>query len=123
HAYRSRVPSMEKSSSTSASSRRGESMTDRWLIVALLGCLIPTFGCTKVPAVRFVNAPIVWEVDDRRDVPVKPYERPYYPMARKIGHGYAYHLTDTMSAEPPRRALDVNALGEVPDSTWFTNRI
>lgn len=98
-------------------------MTDRWLIVALLGCLIPTFGCTKVPAVRFVNAPIVWEVDDRRDVPVKPYERPYYPMARKIGHGYAYHLTDTMSAEPPRRALDVNALGEVPDSTWFTNRI
>ena len=32
-------------------------------------------------------------------------------------------LTRAMELPPPRRALGVNALDDVPDSTWFTNRI
>ena len=42
-------------------------------VFVLAGCATPS-----VPSVRFVNAPIVWEVDDRRDVPVKPKERAYH---------------------------------------------
>lgn len=89
-----------------------------WLAVSL-AC-----GCASgaSPVTRFENAPIVWHVADRRPIP-KPEE---------IGHGG--HRADveaflrapilhTLSVPEPSLARNVNALGEVPDSTWFTNRI
>lgn len=76
-----------------------------------------------VPDVRFVNAPIAWEVDDRRDVPTKPMKRNYYSEPYHLQHGLVHHVSDPLRLEAPARAQNVNALGEVPDSTWFTNRI
>jgi hypothetical protein len=82
-------------------------------------------GCSHhapVPQVRFANAPPVAAVNDRLDIP-RPKQREF---ARLLYHfdGSFYRLV-TRGLELPRarRALGVNALDEVPDSTWFTNRI
>jgi hypothetical protein len=80
-------------------------------------------GSATVPGVRFANAPAVAAVDDRLDVPRAPKPREFYVnlyhwdaiLQRRIERG--------LELPRPQRALGVNALDEVPDSTWFTNRI
>ncbi len=71
---------------------------------------------------RFKDQPIVWQVDDDRDI-AEPAEREYY--------AYPY-FADVLVIDQASRALElhddepahnINALGEVPDSTWFENRI
>ncbi len=83
------------------------------LIIALAAC-----GASPISSVRFRNAPPVMVVDDRRDVPVAPSERTYH---KRSYHFDSYYLL--MTRDRPGRALGVNSLDEVPDSTWFTNRI
>jgi len=88
----------------------------------LLLALVTACGASSpIGPVRFANAPAVWKVDDRQNVPETPktndylrasyYVESFYRLARR-------HLR----AERDRRALGTNALDEVPDSTWFTNR-
>jgi hypothetical protein len=76
-----------------------------------------------VPDVRFANAPPVTVVDDRRDVPVKPAERRFVRTLYHFDGSFYRLITRGLEVPRPRRALGVNALDEVPDSTWFTNRI
>jgi hypothetical protein len=88
-------------------------------IAALAACAPPP----GLPAVRFANAPPVLAVDDRLDVPTPPAPR---EVVMDVYHwdGVVQRRIDRGLALPrPRRALGVNALDEVPDSTWFTNRI
>jgi hypothetical protein len=91
----------------------------RWALaaIALTGC------AQRVPEVRFLNAPIAWEVDDRHDVPSKPEVHAYYSGVYHLEHGLVYHFTDPMAVRGRTHAENVNALDEVPDSTWFHNRI
>ena len=92
----------------------------RWLLccAALAGCA----SRPESPPVRFANAPAAAVVDDRRDVPRRPKPRRF---VRGLQRTDAYLSLVTRPLELPRqrRALGVNALDEVPDSTWFTNRI
>ena len=75
-----------------------------------------------VPPARFANAPAATRVNDQRDVAEKPAEREFLHsvyhydglVQRRLGR--AFELPRT------QRALGTNALDEVPDSTWFTNR-
>ena len=93
----------------------------RWSLVCALVLLACAPSQPRGP--RFANRPIVWRVDDRVDVPVKPKPRPF---AQKVYYfdAYIYNPVARALAVPRRiHALDVNALDEVPDSTWFTNRI
>jgi hypothetical protein len=90
-----------------------------WL-VALAACASdpPAF-----PTVRFANQPIVWIVDDHRDT----HARPTDPVAL-IKYDFYYRsfqkpLTKSLELRRAERARGVNALDEVPDSSWFTNRI
>jgi hypothetical protein len=86
-----------------------------WVALASLGA-----GCAT--RARFEDTPIVWYADDRRDIP--------QPKPRDFSHlGY---LSDIVVMRRTTRALelrdleparDTNALDEVPNSTWFTNRI
>jgi hypothetical protein len=88
-------------------------------IVALLAAC----GAPAHRGPRFANAPIVWRVDDQKDVPEKPAPRPF---AEKIYFFDAFvydPVAHALRVPPPRHAMDVNALDEVPDSTWFENRI
>lgn len=89
-----------------------------WILVVIAAC---GGSSSHVGPVRFANAPAVWKVDDRRDVPQVPkvnlylrtsyYVESFYRLARRY-----------LRVERDRRALGTNALDEVPDSTWFTNR-
>lgn len=89
-----------------------------WILVVLAGCASST-----VPGARFANAPPVERVDDRRDVPTKPAKRPYSQWLYFFdGHVYG-PMRRVLALDEPQRALGVNSLDEVPDSTWFTNRI
>ncbi|HUS66199.1 MAG TPA: hypothetical protein VMZ28_16715 [Kofleriaceae bacterium] len=74
-------------------------------------------------AVRFQNRAPVWVVDDRRDVPEKPAERKFFKALYHFDGVFYERLDRALELRPVRRAQSTNALDEVPDSTWFTNRI
>ncbi len=86
--------------------------------VALAGC-----ARAEIPSVRFANAPAVAAVDDRRDVATPPAKRLYLRELYFLDAGFYRPIVRALELSAPRRALGVNALDEVPDSTWFTNRI
>ncbi|HEU4733395.1 MAG TPA: hypothetical protein VFT22_36130 [Kofleriaceae bacterium] len=91
-------------------------------MIALL-VLASCASTPEVPAVRFANAPAVRVVDDRRDVAAKPSEREFIHSLYHYDGVVQRRLTRAMELPRDRRSLAVNALDEVPDSTWFTNRI
>jgi hypothetical protein len=88
----------------------------RGLAIAL--CLAP-MACG---APRFKDQPIVWQVDDGRNIP-EPEENEFLAL-KYYGEIFATRRI-TRSLDIPNRepAHNTNALDEVPDSTWFTNRI
>ena len=88
--------------------------------------LVVIAGCgasAPVPAVRFANAPPVTVINDRVHVPRKPAETEYDRLLDNFDGSFHRLLTHELELERPARARGVNALDEVPDSTWFTNRI
>ena len=90
-------------------------------LVAMVGALAACSG-SRVGPVRFANAPPVWRVNDRHDVPTKPRMLPFMRYSYHFDSYYKRALRG-MALERDRRALGVNSFDEVPDSTWFTNRI
>jgi hypothetical protein len=57
--------------------------------------------------------------DDRLDVPEKPAELELSDMYDRFGHMFKDWGASPIGSE----AANVNTLDEVPDSTWFTNRL
>jgi hypothetical protein len=88
------------------------------LILVVVAC-----SSARIPSVRFANAPAVTVVDDRRDVRVKPAKRIDWRLLGVYDGSFHRRVTRALELPAARRALGVNALDEVPDSTWFTNRI
>lgn len=75
-----------------------------------------------VPGPRFANAPPVTVVTDRRDIaPPKPHETRV--QLYMFDGSFTRPVTHPFELEQKQRALGVNSLDEVPDSSWFTNRI
>ena len=72
---------------------------------------------------RFHNQAPVWRVNDRTPLAAPPKEREYNRWLYHADGFVVRRATRAMDLEEDVRAADVNALGEVPDSTWFTNRI
>jgi hypothetical protein len=65
---------------------------------------------------RFYADDPLWQDDDRRDI----------PKVEKWNLSPTYDLVENTFGNPARSrgpALNTNTLGEVPDSSWFTNRI
>jgi hypothetical protein len=91
----------------------------RRLLVLLAACS----SVPRVPAARFANAPIVVAVNDRLDVPKPPHERMFFEDVYQYDGLVQRRLVRALSLPAPSRAVGTNALDEVPDSTWFTNRI
>jgi hypothetical protein len=101
--------------------RRAAAIAAAAALAAALGCA--SHAGSAVSGARFANRPAVWRVDDRADVPRPPAQRPF---AEKIYFFDAYvydPVAHRLRLPGPRHALDVNALDEVPDSSWFENRI
>jgi hypothetical protein len=95
-------------------------IASRHSVLALLVVAACSHGTAG--GVRFANRPPVWEVDDRRDTP-KPKKLSWYPSADPFHASVTRPITYAMEFRTPTRAANVNAVGGVPDSTWFVNRI
>jgi hypothetical protein len=65
----------------------------------------------------------VLAVNDRHDVPKPPAEREFVRWLYNFDGQFHRRVTRALELHRPQRALGVNALDEVPNSTWFTNRI
>jgi len=90
------------------------------LVLALVaGCACPSL----VGPARFKNASIAWRVNDHADVPKTPASRPFAEKVYYVDANIYRPVAAALELPSPRHALDVNALDEVPDSSWFENRI
>ncbi|MBV8757089.1 MAG: hypothetical protein JO257_07440 [Deltaproteobacteria bacterium] len=90
------------------------------------GILLLLAACSaaaRVPPARFANAPAVDAVNDRLDVPDPPSKRVFFEHLYHYDGLVQRRMTRALELHPPTRARGTNALDEVPDSTWFTNRI
>ena len=86
-------------------------------LVVLLGV-----GCAAAPR-RFALAPPLWEDDDRAPVATRPSKYVSGLVADGADQMFLRKLSDLAASHDPGEALNVNALDEVPNSAWFTNRI
>ena len=87
-----------------------------WLILPLLGSFW-ILDCNIASAQKFRSDDPIWKDDDALNIPT--------PKRRSLADYYDF-LENTFF-EPgekvqQQRALNINTLGEVPDSSWFTNR-
>lgn len=77
-------------------------------------------GCASTP--RFRDQPPVWRVDDTRDIAqVEPRGFFVYQYAADII--LLRRTTRALELRATTAARNTNSLDEVPDSSWFTNRI
>lgn len=79
-------------------------------------------GCSSQPR-RFPLADALWEDRDRNHVPKKPDEYFSGLIADGADKMVLRPLARAFSMPLRREADNVNALDEVPNSSWFTNRI
>lgn len=82
-------------------------------------------GAATPPAgtLRFKNEAPVWVVGDKTPLAAQPAEREYNRTLYHVDGFVVRSVTRTLDFPDKGRALDVNSLDEVPDSSWFTNRI
>lgn len=85
------------------------------LATSLMSC------ATAGGSVRFENRDPVWRVADRHPIP-KPDEREQVFTDLFVAL-FRAPILDGLSFPGFERAENINSLGEVPDSTWWTNRI
>ncbi len=103
----------------------------RTLLVSLVSLVsvasaLSTAACGHAPpagTLRFKNEPVVWAVGDKVPFAAKPAEREYNRTLYHVDGFVVRSVTRALDFPAKGRALDVNALDEVPDSSWFTNRI
>lgn len=93
------------------------------LIAGAAGLLASCGSSSPVGAIRFHPQAPVWRVDDKTPLAAAPKERKPLRYLYKVDSTFARRTTRAMELRDEVHAHDVNALDEVPDSTWFTNRI
>ncbi len=95
-----------------------------WMVVMAVAATLLGPGCAtrRASALRFANQPIVWEVNDSKPLVQEVRNRPFtMTLYRLESVGSSYD--EGLRIHGKSRARDINALGEVPNSTWFRNRI
>ncbi len=90
---------------------------------AACAALLVCAGCAATSGrVRFADRPVVWAVNDRADIP-RPSKRTYLKDTDYYDQVVLHQVTRWLALPDRHPAADINALDEVPDSTWFINRI
>jgi hypothetical protein len=87
------------------------------LVLLLVACTSSAHG------VRYANRPAVTAVADRADTPTQPAPRPFAHALYHFRGFFVRRFERGLALRRVQPSLGVNALDEVPDSTWFTNRI
>jgi hypothetical protein len=85
-------------------------------ITSETGLLAQKSGRVHVDTRRYYPDDPLWQDDDRRDI----------APVQKVDLSATYDLVENSFGKPSRSrgaALNTNTLGEVPDSSWFTNRL
>ena len=94
------------------------------LLAVALGAALPACGApATVGELRFHNQPPIWVVNDRRNLTAEPEEEKFYKSLYHFDGVWHKRIDRWMQMRRVRRATSTNSLDEVPDSTWFTNRI
>jgi len=94
-----------------------------WVFLVLWYFCVVSCGSvpTKEGEALFNQAPIVWSVDDQKNIE-EPEETEFW-LADYFDLFVTRSMTRTLELRTDQPALDTNALDEVPNSSWFTNRI
>ncbi|MCA9670411.1 MAG: hypothetical protein KC503_32670 [Myxococcales bacterium] len=92
-----------------------------WLFVAAVAVL--QLSCSSTQVRRFALADPLWEDSDRNAVSKRPGEY-YTGLASDVADKTVFRpLSRLFLFDFPGDAKNVNAIDEVPNSSWFTNRI
>lgn len=91
-------------------------------LVCLLSVQIAGCGAGPLTSLRFENRDPVWRVDDRQPIAL-PAELEVLGLSSDVESQVRTEILHDMAVYEPRLADNINSLGEVPDSTWFENRI
>ena len=92
----------------------------RRLVTLASGLALALAACGHAP--RFKDQPVVWAVDDTRDIP-QPEEQRWRPKRYFVDVLAFRKLTRILQIKVKQPAKNTNALDEVPDSSWWNNRI
>lgn len=95
----------------------GLSLTRAVVVVAAAALL---GGCAHAP--RFKDQSVVWKVDDAQAI-AEPEENEYLKLQYFADVFALRRLDRALELRDHEPAHNTNALDEVPDSTWFQNRI
>jgi hypothetical protein len=85
-----------------------------WLLFLLAS------GCGAAPVFR--DQPPVWHVNDTEDIP-EPEEREFHPKVYFANIFVVDALDRALELRDEEAAWNTNSLDEVPNSSWFENRI
>ncbi|HMK74456.1 MAG TPA: hypothetical protein VK454_14005 [Myxococcaceae bacterium] len=92
-------------------------------IAAGLALLLLQLVACSAPIRPYSTKPIVWKDDDERPFEKKPevYLSPL--IWNGTDHLIFLPMSNALSVKTGKESVDVNAVDEVPDSAWFTNRL
>jgi hypothetical protein len=93
-----------------------------WSAFVVLAMLATGCGASAVGELRFENREPILTVADRRPIP-EPQEHEVGKITASAGALLGTEPMYLLSLPGAQPARDVNAFEEVPDSSWFTNRI
>lgn len=87
-----------------------------WII-----CLLFLSGCST-SSYRFKDQPIVWKIEDNKTI-AEPKKIELTMVEEHGSQFFTRRLTRLLELKDLEPARNTNALDEVPDSSWFTNRM
>ncbi|HTE50525.1 MAG TPA: hypothetical protein VK698_06640 [Kofleriaceae bacterium] len=94
------------------------------LVLGALGLGVAACGgASPAGQLRFHNQAPIRVVNDRKNLDKKPDEAVFYKALYHFDGFWHKRIDRWMKMPRVQRAQSVNSLDEVPDSTWFTNRI
>lgn len=103
-------------------SKSAGAAASRALRVALaLSASGASVSCASAP--RYRDSPPLWEDTDRRPVSEKAEERDSLVMWEALDNAVFAPLSSSLALERTGSSVNVNAVDEVPNSSWFENRI
>lgn len=91
------------------------------MVAAGLG--LGLLGCGAAPFRRYPLAEVMWNDPDRATYRTPPEEYESMGIWDGMDNTFSLPLGELLRVRPDTEAVNVNALDEVPDSSWFTNRI
>lgn len=99
-----------------------QSRTMGWGVRILAGAAFLAGTASCAGNARFADRPVVWRVDDARAIP-EPEEIEFHRIPYYLDQLALRRLTRSLELPDTEPAHNTNAMDEVPDSTWFQNRI